>query len=269
MGRPRLLDYKLVDKLAMKLGKDRDATLKQVDGYAGRKGVSSQAALVLCAEQNNIGTRTFESKLAQNVQEQILRLRQIKQTKMPVSARVVQTKRSGIKKPSAISEDFVDPNLSSHFYVTGNISSDAYPILYTLENSVRAFISRIMSTKYGDEWWEKIEVVKSTNDIFVKVVGRRNNEAENWHHGKRGVHEIYYADYDDLLRIMRVFDSDFGPYFKKVPEKNLPGRLAELVPTRNIVAHNNPITAKDFERLKVNATDWIGYMKHLHSKKSS
>jgi hypothetical protein len=104
--------------------------------------------------------------------------------------------------------------------------------------------------------------------LAKKAIDRKDNETDNWHHGARGAHEIFYVDYSDLLLIIRSFDSEFAPYFKKTVEHNLPGKLAELVPTRNVVAHNNPITKPDLDRLKIHSIDWIKYMQHLHKKQN-
>ena len=139
--------------------------------------------------------------------------------------------------------------------------------MFILENSLRSFIERVLLAKYGRDWWLEVGKKKAISEIAKKVAGRKSNEAENWHHAKRGVHEIYYTDYSDLLQLMKSFDSEFSKYFKKGAEKNLPGKLAELTPTRNVVAHNNPITKNDLERLQIHAKDWIKYMQYLHEQK--
>jgi uncharacterized protein (TIGR02391 family) len=64
MGRPAILDRKLMGKIATKLGK-KDLTV--VNGIVSRKasklGVSAEAALVILAKEQGIGVSTFQRKL--------------------------------------------------------------------------------------------------------------------------------------------------------------------------------------------------------------
>ena len=123
-----------------------------------------------------------------------------------------------------------------------------------------------MSARYGKNWWDELKKKKATTDIVSTVEKRKANEAENWHHAKRGVHEIYYTDYTDLLKVVNSFNADFLKYFRKGKEKNLLEKLAELTPSRNVIAHNNPISGDDLDRLKIHAKDWFKYMQHIHAR---
>ena len=64
MGRPAILDRKLMGKIATKIGK-KDLTV--VNGIVSRKasklGVSAEAALVILAKEHGIGASTFQRKL--------------------------------------------------------------------------------------------------------------------------------------------------------------------------------------------------------------
>lgn len=72
MGRPRILDEKLMRKVAKKLGK-RD--LKSINNIVSRKadklGISPEAALILIAKEQNIGTSTFQRRLDDTKQNQV------------------------------------------------------------------------------------------------------------------------------------------------------------------------------------------------------
>ena len=72
MGRPRILDEKLMQKIAKKLGK-RD--LKSVNILVSKKadklGVSPEAALILIAKEQNIGAATFQRSLDSAKQNQV------------------------------------------------------------------------------------------------------------------------------------------------------------------------------------------------------
>lgn len=62
--RPRILDHKIMTKLAKKLGKSSTAAINRlVYARASRQGISSEAALIQLARKHGIGTATFQGKL--------------------------------------------------------------------------------------------------------------------------------------------------------------------------------------------------------------
>ena len=261
MGRPVLLDKKLVKKIAEKLKRPSLNVVKSISAMARRKGISSESALVLFARKYNIGSAYAQRKLSPDKQGEI------RPVLLNTTTQATNHRNKIKSKSSNTNDDFYDPFLADSVYSNlSSVSVEAYQIIFVLENSLRSFIERALNKKFGSSWWSKLKEKKSTLAIAKKVADRKNNESGNWYHGKRGVHEIYYSDYTDLLQIIRSFDSEFNIYFKNGSEKNLPGKLAELAPTRNVVAHNNPITKDDLERLRVHAKDWLKYMSYLYKK---
>lgn len=72
MGRPRILDEKLMQKLAKKLGKDDVAQVnKIVSRKASQLGISSEAALIILAKEYNIGTSTYQRSLGVAKQNEV------------------------------------------------------------------------------------------------------------------------------------------------------------------------------------------------------
>lgn len=64
MPRPRILDEKIMLKIATKLGKKNISAIgKMVSNRAARLGISAEAALILLAKENSIGTATYQRKL--------------------------------------------------------------------------------------------------------------------------------------------------------------------------------------------------------------
>jgi uncharacterized protein (TIGR02391 family) len=62
--RPRILDKKIMTKLAKKLGKSSTVDInKMVYGRASRQGISSEAALIQLAREHGIGSATYQGKL--------------------------------------------------------------------------------------------------------------------------------------------------------------------------------------------------------------
>ncbi len=67
----RLLDLKLLNKVAEKLVKKRSAINVQVSKKANKLGISSQAALILLAKEIGIGTASFQRRLDPAVQAEV------------------------------------------------------------------------------------------------------------------------------------------------------------------------------------------------------
>jgi uncharacterized protein (TIGR02391 family) len=64
MGRPAILDRKLMRKIAATLGKtDITVVNRRVSGKAAKLGISAEAALVILAKEHGIGTSVFQRKL--------------------------------------------------------------------------------------------------------------------------------------------------------------------------------------------------------------
>lgn len=64
MGRPRILDQKIMSKIAKKIGKkDITAVNGMVSKKAAKLGISAEAALILLAKEYGIGTSTYQRKL--------------------------------------------------------------------------------------------------------------------------------------------------------------------------------------------------------------
>lgn len=260
MGRPPILDKTLIHKIARKIDKPDLSVVKSISALASRKNIYPEVALIITAKRHQIGSASIFKKLSPQQHMQLNMELNDKRREQNISGDS-RLRKKIIKLMPDITE-FADPYLQNSLY--SNIPSEGYSIMFVLENSIRSFVTRILYDVFGKAWWNQMQNKKSLKEIVSKVSERRTKESENWYHSKRGVHEIYYTDYTELLKIIRAFDSIFSKLFKKGAERNLVGKLEELGPTRNVVAHNNPITPKDLERLKVHARDWFAYMQHLN-----
>lgn len=263
MGR-LVYNPKLIQKIAEKLHTVPLKVIKSVSNLAGRKGISPEVALLLYARKHDIRTAVYQKKLSPDKQ---LEFRSLIDTpansvKLPVSGPSRKPKK--IPSTPTISEiDYSDPFLGPN--ALSKESTEAYQILYLLENSIRAFVVRVLENKFGKDWWHEIGKTKSTTRIATKVSERLKTERDNWDHTKRGIHEIYYTDFEHLLCIIRCFDAEFGPHFKKGHAQNMIGNISALVQTRNVTAHNNAITKDDLDKLKVYAKEWFKYMRSKYS----
>lgn len=65
------LDHKLLDKIASKTGQEKSVLQSSVSQLAAKHAISSEAALVLKAKQQGIGTASYLRKLSTDVQAQV------------------------------------------------------------------------------------------------------------------------------------------------------------------------------------------------------
>ncbi len=72
MGRPRILDAKIMSKIAKKIGKkDITAVNNMVSKKAGKLGILAEAALIILAKEYGIGTSTYQRSLDATKQAEV------------------------------------------------------------------------------------------------------------------------------------------------------------------------------------------------------
>lgn len=131
------------------------------------------------------------------------------------------------------------------------MAEEVYPLLYVFENSVRMIIVRVMQKAHGLDWWD----VKVGRGIREEVQRRRAKEDQNPWHGKRGAHPIYYTDLDHLGLIVQNNWADFKQILPS--PQWVRQRIDEIAHSRNPVAHMNPISKDDIQRINVYFRDWV------------
>lgn len=132
------------------------------------------------------------------------------------------------------------------------MANEVYPTFYVFENSVRNFILTIMMRQFGTDWWSS----KVSNEVKKEVSARVEDEKNNpWHGSKRNVHEIFYTNFGDLKSIIIRNWDVFKNYFPR--QDWVTSRFSDIEPSRNIIAHNNPLHIDDRKRIETYFTDWI------------
>jgi len=136
--------------------------------------------------------------------------------------------------------------------------SNVYPIIYVFENSVRNFILKVMEKAHGPKWWDKAVVATA---IKKKVLDRKKKEHENRWHDKRGAHQIYYTDIDDLGRIISNNWNDFENHFPS--QSWILSRIEIIEQSRNVVSHHNPLSKDDIDSVTINFKQWVKQVKNI------
>lgn len=135
-----------------------------------------------------------------------------------------------------------------------------YPLVYILENSVRAVIDRIMMAKHGKDWWDS-EAPRKLKDT---VIDRMADEKRNAWHQRRGSRPIDYLDLDQLPALMRKIQTDVVPGI--IPSFEWFEQLVvEVYKSRCVICHMNPLDRDNTEAVKVRFRQW---QKQMDAKKS-
>ena len=157
----------------------------------------------------------------------------------------------------------IDPLLPRALVDEAAEMSKIFPVIYLFENSVRNLVKIVLENKYGDGWWDS-KVSTKTKD---KVDDRLKQEDANRWHGKRGVHKIFYTDIEDLKSIIISNWEDFKAIFRN--QAWVQSKIEEIELSRNIIAHNNPLSDRDIKRLRINFEDWIRQISKFEKIKNS
>lgn len=130
-----------------------------------------------------------------------------------------------------------------------------YPLLYVLENSIRELIRRVMTAKFGDDWWDNRLNKGKLKNVYDKATSRMLVEKRYSWHQKRGAHSIDYVDITDLESIILGHQEQF--FSDIIPDRAwFENFMKELYPSRNVVCHMNPLLADNVGDLQLKVKKW-------------
>jgi len=126
----------------------------------------------------------------------------------------------------------------------------AYFHLFILENSLR----EVIFEKFGKyiDWWNDKNVPKGVQEYAEYI---KNREKEYPWLPSRGTHPIFYVGLSELFKIIeRNWQYHFKNIFKDL--ELLRSWIKEIIPIRNMIAHNIKLRNKEKVRIETN-TDYI------------
>lgn len=158
-----------------------------------------------------------------------------------------------------------DPLLPQRVIVDAKKMAEVYPLIYIFENSVRNFIRKAMNKAFPEGWWNEKRIPV---DPFRKANSRKDEEGKNLWHGTRSSNMLDYVDLDEVEKVISRNAETLTPYFKGLPKdiEWLKIKIKELYPSRNVIAHCNPLSNDDIERVKVICRDWQKQLPMLIAK---
>lgn len=215
--------------------------------------MTTEEAVYVIAQRNNIILDKYLDK------ETVERVRVLYQQITSISQAPVKRRRTkaegtlGKQRVIKIGKGFklTDPLLPRKKLVEASEMSDVFPYLYVLENSIREFIDIIMTTKYGDNWWNS----QAPKPLRDDVSGRMTNDKKHSWHQRRGARPIDYLDLKDLPRLVGKIEKMVVPniipsleWFKQLVE--------EVYKSRCVVCHMNPLDKNNIKAVEVRFNHW-------------
>jgi hypothetical protein len=244
-----------------------------VQRIAAKHSITTKEALFVIARDNQVGFQADFSKLSKEEQKTVSSTQTKSVRAVAASAKVSSSKKSkpvtrtvSLKTPlGTFGDPYLPPSVIDQ---AKTMSETVYPYLYVFENSIRNFINLVMTSHAGSNWWTSEMTSTALREIVAVADDRINKESENYYHGKRGAHPLYYIDFTHLIKIIKAKDRVFQKYFANLPGKmnGFLAKLEEIQPSRNVSSHHNPLNKRDLNRIYQYLTDWTSQLQYLKDK---
>lgn len=240
--------------LLKKLGITPQALSQRRKKLKKQYAVTTEDATYVIAQQEGIILDKYLDK------ETIDRVRDILQhvsylTRAPsVTKATRRTKKLGTNQRTVvIGKEFrlADPILQRKKISEASEMAAIYPLLYVLENSIREVIDVIMTSRFGDNWWDS----EAPKGLRETVASRMADEKRHSWHQRRGARPIDYLDLDQLSPLMRKIEKQVIPDIIPSIEwfTNL---IDEIYKSRCVICHMNPLDPDNIEAVKLRFRQW-------------
>ena len=255
----------LFKRLQKKLQISEGALKKRIQRKANELGISTKIALPVLSSIENVSIQN-ELKKMEPEEKSIFQLAisNIKKEENSISMNKTPASKHSFKKKHIVEQDnlFLDNRIINEAY---KMAEKAYLILYFFENSLRNFINKVMTNEFGSNWWDTKMTTKKLKRIAEEVERREVKDKNLYWHSKRKGHELNYSDFDHLKNIIDTYSSNFKKYFIGRHKETywITSKIFESFPSRNVTAHNNPLTDKDIKRLEANYSEWHDQIKYI------
>jgi len=155
------------------------------------------------------------------------------------------TDKFGILPKVKVEIEF-DRELRNQYQAELKKLEEAHGLLYQLENELRRFIARTLSS-IDVNWMNNL-----VEENVAKKWESRKEQEKDYPWLRPLDHDlIYYSDFKDLEQIVsRNWQSVFSKKISPKVREILVSRIIELEPIRNIIAHNRKISDEALNRLK-------------------
>lgn len=136
------------------------------------------------------------------------------------------------------------------------VMSNAYKILFVVENRLRRFIELELRSKYGSDWWNKCVSDKGKK----RVDEMRQAELDLGWRISETTGNAEYLLFDHLEKLITMNWKDFELVFQDQPKIAL--RLRELEGIRNSIAHTRRLSQDGLNRLEQYSQDLLNMIEN-------
>lgn len=129
----------------------------------------------------------------------------------------------------------------------GREMTGVYYVLYCIENSLRIFIDKKLTEKFGVDYIDKITMPGS---IKKSIQMRKDQEEKNAWLSIRGESDLFYMDFKELGDLILNNWDTFKDSFPDQPW--IKSKIDELGNCRNLIAHNSYVGEHERNVINVN-----------------
>jgi hypothetical protein len=235
----------------------------RVQGLKKQYAITTEDATYIIAQRQGIILDKYLDKDTVNhVRGIIQQITHITQDTTTIAKLARKGKREAEKKQVAVvfPKEFTvtDPILEKSKLLEARDMAAVYPLLYVLENSIREVIDRLMTNRYGNNWWDL-----KAGGLKKAVDKRKSDEERNMWHQRRGARPIDYLDLAQLPALVRQIQKDIVPDI--IPSIEWFTQFVdEIYKSRCVVCHMNPLDSTNVGAVKLRFTQW---QRHMAGKK--
>lgn len=242
--------------LLEKLKVTPQALSQRVQGLKRQYAITTEDATYIIAQREGIILDKYlDRDTVNHVRGIIQQITHITQDTTLIAKLARKGKRDTEKKQLVIvfPKEFTvaDPVLEKRKLLEAGDMAAIYPLLYVLENSIREVIDRLMTNRYGSNWWDS----KAPKGLKDTVSKRMSDEKRNSWHQRRGARPIDYLDLEQLPALVRQIQEDAVPNIISSIEW-FTQFIDEVYKSRCVVCHMNPLDAINIKAVKLRFTQW-------------
>jgi hypothetical protein len=248
-----------------------DRTLSNnVQKVATRHSIATDAALFVIAKESGVGYLGDLKKLSNEDRVAFSAVKPA--TSQSVGRKSGSQKSKPASRVVSLKTDlgtFSDPYLSPSIIDQAKLMSETvYPYLFVFENSIRNFINLVMTKEAGPNWWDTEMSSGALKDVANEANKRIEKEKDDYYHGARAAHPLFYTDFTHLIQIIKSKETIFQKYLKNMTgmTSTFLAKLQEIQPSRNVSSHHNPLGKHDVNRIYQYLIDWTAQLKYLKDK---
>jgi hypothetical protein len=161
--------------------------------------------------------------------------------------------KRGHRRTLAADEEYY-PQIETEIRAEAASMAPHYEVFYSLETTIRRFISDSLEDAEGPNWWDSKRV---PTQIKSEADGRQKRELDSGV-TPRSEEPLDFTNFGELGEIIKANWDVFGPVFLSV--KAVERVMSNLNSLRGPIAHCCPLAEDEIVRLRLSVRDWFRLM---------